>query len=256
MPSAIIGHTGFVGSNLIRQNQFNEFFNSKNIEAIIGKGYDFLVCSGAPAEKWKANKEPIKDFENLKRLRECLNKVEVGKFVLISTVDVYPLPKEIDEDSAADFADASPYGRHRWELEKFVQNRFDSIVIRLPGLFGDGLKKNVIYDFMNNNCLDQIHADSIYQFYFLDHLWKDIQILLHHNIPLINFATEPVGVQEICSKVFRIEFKNRPHDKPSYYDFRTKYDHLFSGVRGYLYSKEQVLTDLKAFVSRCSGPGK
>jgi len=33
----------------------------------------------------------------------------------------------------------------------------------LPGLFGDGLKKNVIYDLMNNNLPDKIQAEGKYR---------------------------------------------------------------------------------------------
>ena len=35
--SALIGYTGFVGSNLLRQRAFDATFNSKNIEQISGR---------------------------------------------------------------------------------------------------------------------------------------------------------------------------------------------------------------------------
>ena len=39
-----------------------------------------------------------------------------------------------------------PYGRNRLELEDLVRKEFDTLVVRLPALFGKGLKKNFIYD--------------------------------------------------------------------------------------------------------------
>jgi nucleoside-diphosphate-sugar epimerase len=249
MPNALIGHTGFVGCNLARQLHFDDFYNSKNIESIIGKTYDLMVCAGAPAEKWKANKDPIKDRDNISRLMSCLSKASAVKVILISTIDVYPSPIKVDENTVINPEGLSPYGKHRWELEKFVKTRFDSLIIRLPGLFGSGLKKNIIYDFIHNNCMDQIHADSVFQFYHLDNLGRDIQIPLNHHIKLINFATEPISVREITHEVFKIEFNNRPHSKPAQYDFRTKHDHLFGGSRGYIYNKQQVLSELEGFVS-------
>lgn len=153
MNSAIIGYTGFVGSNLVRQVDFNSLYNSKNIESIIGKKFDLLVCSGAPAVKWLANKEPEKDLENIKRLTKCLGKVAAKKVILISTVDVYPLPVEVDEDTEIDLEVLHPYGKHRLELERFVEARFDSLIVRLPGLFGDGLKKNIIYDLLHDTLI-------------------------------------------------------------------------------------------------------
>ena len=52
--TALIGYSGFVGGNLLRQRSFDACFNSSNIEAIAGRSFDLVVCAGAPAEKWKA----------------------------------------------------------------------------------------------------------------------------------------------------------------------------------------------------------
>jgi nucleoside-diphosphate-sugar epimerase len=249
MLNAIIGHTGFVGSNLIHQMRFHDFYNSKNIETITGKTYDLLVCSGAPAEKWKANKEPLKDLENLNRLTGYLSRVTARKAILISTIDVYPSPVKVDEDTVFDPNSATPYGKHRLNLEKFIESHFDSFIVRLPGLFGNGLKKNIVYDFIQKNNVDQIHADSVFQFYHVDNLWRDIQIALKHRVNLINFATEPVSVHEVAHEGFGFEFANRPKTGPAYYDFRTKHDHLYGGSNGYIYNKQQILTSLKSFVS-------
>ena len=147
MNSAIIGHTGFIGGNLVNQYHFDQFYNSKNIESIGGQQFDYLVCSGAPAVKWLANKEPIGDRENLQRLVNCLKNVEAKQMILISTVDVYPSPIEVNEETIIDLEKCQPYGKHRLELEYFLAERFDTLTIRLPGLFGQGLKKNIIYDF-------------------------------------------------------------------------------------------------------------
>ena len=35
--SALIGYTGFVGSNLVRQHSFDAMFNSQNIDSISGR---------------------------------------------------------------------------------------------------------------------------------------------------------------------------------------------------------------------------
>ncbi len=44
---ALIGHTGFVGGNLLRQHGFGACFNTSNIETIGGRDFDALVFSGA-----------------------------------------------------------------------------------------------------------------------------------------------------------------------------------------------------------------
>lgn len=249
MSNALVGYTGFVGSNLKCQGKYEYLYNSKNIESIVGKDFELLVCAGAPAVKWLANKEPIKDGENLQRLMNCLRQVSARKVILLSTVDVYSLPVEVDEDTKINVEGLHPYGKNRLELETFVQDHFDSLIVRLPGLFGSGLKKNVIYDLLHNNLVDKIHKNSMFQFYSLEHLWRDIQTALEHGLDLANFATEPISVQEVTSVAFGFEFTNEPEQNPAQYNMWSKHFKLFNGDEpGYLYSKNQLLLELKDFV--------
>ena len=66
--NALIGHTGFVGSNLALQLPFEAKFSSRNIGDIRGKTFDTIVCAGAYAAKWKANQDPQADREAVERL--------------------------------------------------------------------------------------------------------------------------------------------------------------------------------------------
>src|SRR5947209_1521880 len=102
MASALIGHTGFVGGNLARQRRFDEFYNSRNVEQIAGRAFDLVVCSGAPAEKWRANQNPEADRVCLDRLWSALRLVSARKVILISTIDVYAAPVGVDEADDVD----------------------------------------------------------------------------------------------------------------------------------------------------------
>ena len=86
MTSALIGHTGFVGSNLYDQAPFDDVYNTQNIETIAGKSYDLLVSAGGPAVRWQANQEPEEDRASLRRLMDNLSQVQAKKLVLISTI--------------------------------------------------------------------------------------------------------------------------------------------------------------------------
>jgi hypothetical protein len=73
--SALIGYTGFVGSNLLRQRTFDACFNSSNIDQINGRSFDLVVGCGARAEKWKANADPAADLDNIELTGALLSNV-------------------------------------------------------------------------------------------------------------------------------------------------------------------------------------
>jgi hypothetical protein len=246
----LIGYTGFVGSNLLNQTEFDKLYNSKNINNIKGEKFEFLVCAGAPAVKWKANKYPDEDLATIELLIENLKHVECEELVLISTVDVYTSPIDTNEDTKIVAENLMPYGKHRFMLENFVKEKFPSVtIIRLPGLFGDGLKKNIIYDFLNNNCLHLVNSENIFQFYNLARLYKDICTCIDNNIKLVNFATEPVKVKDIVQFAFNRDFDQITEDNPIIYDMKTKYSTIFKSEKeGYILSKDDILQEIKGFV--------
>ena len=249
--NALVGYSGFVGGNLLRQQDFKAEYNSKNIAEIRGKSFDTVVCCGAPAAKWIANKEPESDKANIDSLIAHLTTVETGLFVLISTVDVYREPIAVDETTDITAENLHPYGLNRYRLEQFVKSHFKNhIILRLPGLFGFGLKKNVIYDFLNNNNIDKIESRSEFQFYNLDNLSRDIQLAHDKQISLLNLSSEPVSVKELAQYCFGIDFNNQCQADPVRYDFRTAYASQFGKNGYYLYDKRSVLDDMKHFVER------
>lgn len=250
MRTALIGHTGFVGQNLARQARFDDRYNSQNIQDIAGQAYDLVVCSGARAEKWLANQEPQRDREGIARLTDCLAKVHANRVILMSTVDVFKSTPGVDEQTPIDRDGLCAYGDNRFELEEFIRQRFSTLVVRLPGLFGTGLKKNIIYDFLHGNQTDRIHHASVFQFYCLDWLWPDIRTADKASLDLVHFATEPVSVGEVAREVFGRKFDNQPPVAPARYDFRSRHAGLFGGRDGYLRNKQQVLEAMRSFVTR------
>lgn len=251
MKTALIGYTGFVGSNLATQHTFDDLYNSSNIQDIEGKEYDLIVSAGARAEKWRINQEPEKDLAEIMGLINHLKRVKTKKFVLISTVDVYKIPVGVDENTPIDTEGLHPYGKNRYVLEQFVRDAYDGLIVRLPGLFGPGIKKNVIYDLMHDNNVDRIHHAGSFQYYNLEYIWKDICVALDNNLKLVNLATEPVRTDEIAKHCFGIDFTNVPEGvSAGSYDIRSVYAGDFGGSSGYLYSRQQELNDIRAFVEK------
>lgn len=146
----LVGYTGFVGSNLAESFKFDNMYNSKNISDAFGTKPDILIYSGVRAEKFLANTNPEKDLEIIENAFSNINKINPKKVILISTIDVYKNPINVNENSEIDTKGLLPYGLNRYKLEKMIEENFENhLIVRLPALYGKNIKKNFIYDLIN-----------------------------------------------------------------------------------------------------------
>jgi len=253
MKSALIGYSGFVGSNILEQHAFDETYNSKNFREMSDGEFGIVVCAGISAVKWLANKDPEEDARKIQELQDVLSTIKSERFILISTIDVYPEMTGKDETYDCSSKPNNAYGRHRLEFEQFCKEYFaDCYVIRLPGLFGKGLKKNVIYDLINHNCLEMINPDSSFQYYDLSNIWSDIEKAVASDTHLVNLFTEPVVTRTILDRFFKGEtFENlaKQAAPEMHYALKSRYDKLWGGSDGYIYDQEQVLEQMGRFIN-------
>lgn len=146
----LVGSTGFVGSNLAEQHQFTGLFNSKNIENAYDQEPDLLVYAGVRAEMFLANKDPEADRRHIEDAIENIRRINPKECVLISSIAVYPDTHGADEETDIDESQLSAYGANRRYLERWVEENIENhLIIRLPAIFGKGLKKNFLYDFIH-----------------------------------------------------------------------------------------------------------
>ncbi len=247
----LIGHTGFVGSNLAQQHAYQEFYHSKTINEIVHRSFDALVCAGTPAVKWQANRDPEGDWKNIQKLLTALETVRAERFILISTVDVYPEPQGVTEELDLASLPNHAYGTHRLRVEQFVIQHFPNHhILRLPGLFGPGLKKNVLFDLLNDRELEVINPASTFQYYDLNRLSEDLTRMIDKGIRLLNLATEPVATRTILERFFPQRQTGQRASARASYDFRSIHAGHWGGKEGYLYSAERVLDDLGRFLAR------
>lgn len=145
--TALVGYTGFVGSNLCLSYHFDGLYNSENIEEAFGTFPDLLVYAGIRAEMFIANKYPEEDFELILNAIENIRKIAPKNIVLISTIGVYASMSDGDENTVINKETVLPYGRNRLYLEEWViQNYSRSLIVRLPALWGKNIRKNFIFD--------------------------------------------------------------------------------------------------------------
>ena len=169
--------------------------------------------------------------------------------MLISTIDVYPHPSGVDEGSVIDAAAAQPYGRHRLALEEFCKARFDTIVVRLPGLYGDGLKKNAIFDLLNDRPADTIPGNARFQFYDVNRVWPDVERIVRAGITTANITAEPVSMVDVATRVFQRELPTPWIHLAPNYDVRSMHAGLVGGRNGYWFSSADVFDGLSRFVA-------
>ena len=148
--NALLGNRGLVGRNLRQQHQFLHQFNTSNMPQYYDGSYSTVVCSAAPASMLMASRNPISDGESIDQLIEQLSRLKCRNFVLISTIAVLAGDRDCNNEGVVDFEKQEVYASNRRRLEIYCSERFDTcLVVRLPALFGLGLKKNFIFDILN-----------------------------------------------------------------------------------------------------------
>lgn len=225
---ALVGYTGFVGGNLAKSGKFDKLYNSKNIEEAFGTEPDFLVYAGVPSTKFLANKFPEKDKEEILNAFENIKKINPKELVLISTIDVYGNPNQVTEEDEA--SSSEPYGANRALLEKLVREEFkDCTIVRLPALFGKGIKKNFIFDYIN-------YIPAVLNEEKFTQLSKE-------NIKLLRYYKKNDNGFYECKKLrdkeklrLRKIFEELQFSALNFTDSRTKYqfynlDHLYDDIR-------------------------
>ncbi|MCE9884673.1 NAD-dependent epimerase/dehydratase family protein [Obesumbacterium proteus] len=248
MKNALIGFTGFVGSTLLRQTSFEALYRSTNIADIEHNIFDTVVCAGAPAQKWLANKNPDLDSQKINGLIAHLKTIKCKTFILISTVDVFKAPLGVNESTPIDIDGLHAYGLNRRRLELFVEKHFENfLIVRLPGLVGPRLRKNIIFDFLNENNLHCIDTRSVFQFYPMVNLWFDIQVALKSNLKIIHLTGAPLSVADVALHGFGIDFERQLEGSAARYDMQTQYASMFGGKGLYQYSIRETVQAIRAY---------
>jgi nucleoside-diphosphate-sugar epimerase len=250
MKRALIGHTGFVGGTLLAAGGFTHGFNSRDFNDMRGARFDEVVCAGIPAVKWLANKQPEQDRAAIGALLRVLEAVRTGRFVLISTIDVYPDPTQpLDETAVLEGLPNHAYGRHRLEVEQFVASHFPThAIVRLPALFGDGLKKNALFDLLHNNQVEKIDPAAEFQWYPTRRLPGDLVHIQGAGLRLVNLVTEPLAMRDVIARFFPVAKVGPKTASAPRYALRTRYAPLFGGIPPTIMSQSQVLIAMGDFV--------
>ena len=72
---------------------------------------------------------------------------------------------------------------------------------------------------------------------------------MENSIRLLTIATEPVLSSELFEYIYKRPFKNEVATNYPIEHLRSIHAGAFGGANGYLFSKEQVLEDVKRFIN-------
>ena len=214
---SLVGYTGFVGSNIYSSGNFDEVYNSKNILQAYGTNPDLLIYSGLPAEKYLANNNPKKDMELILGAEKNISLINPKKLVLISTIDVFKSPINVNENTMIDTKILHPYGYNRYLLENWVRENYkDALIVRLPALFGENIKKNFIYDLIN------IIPTMLKEDKFKELLILDKEIEKYYKIQDNGFY-KVKNLNKIEKEILKEKFKNLNFTALNFTDSRSQY---------------------------------
>ncbi len=250
MKKILIGDTGLIGTTLLDKIEFDYKFNSLNINTfnqIVPNNCELYLCC-LPATKWLVNLNLENDMDNIHNIMKILSSKVYNKIFLFSTIDVYMdnCSKHSNEDSYIPFKKLS-YGTNRLIFELLVKNElkyYSLKIFRLPALFSSKIKKNILYDLLNNNKLENINKNTYFQWYNLNNLIDDVYFydLNYPSEETINLFTEPIDTIELIKLTNHNE--NIFIDGESWgYDFHTKF---YSS--GYCENKDNIIKDIKKLI--------
>lgn len=232
----VIGN-GFVGTNLLKQLASDTLnVNSSNIDLIDHKDFNNVYCCCPSGYKYKANKEPYKDFNSILDILKHLRTIKAKNIFLISSQDAN---STMTSDENYTEQPPTEYGRNRLFFENSIKQMFDNVyIIRLGMLFGDNLKKNIIYDLLHGHCLENITKDYTIQLYNIDNLLKDIRYFKDIGYHKVNRFSEPILISEVIEV-----FINNGY----LYNFDLLKTNGYNN-KGVLISKQEILKELDNFI--------
>ena len=168
----VIGGRGFVGSAMAARARdlglVVSAIGRDDYGEAVGRRFDVVVFAAGNARRYLADRDPSADLDaSVGAVYRALRDFPSERFVLASTVDVYPDPSRLEatrEDAPIDPARPSTYGFHK-RLAELVTMRDAPgwLIVRLGQMLGPGLRKGPVFDALHGEPL-RVSPASRYPF--------------------------------------------------------------------------------------------
>ena len=220
---AVVGN-GLIGKRLQKFVNATHVFGSKQLLDLPLHEYDTVYVAAPSGNRIWASQNPGFDQASTGLLIRNLITTRCNRMVLISTGDTQVKPD-------------SGYGKNRLELENAVRGRFKNhYIIRLPGLIGNDITKNILYDIKHKTeWVSKINGAIKQQWYPLDDLEYDIPKIINGDERIVNLGSEPILNQNIVNQFSDTTDVN----------FESAVDY---NLKPYKYTKEQIFEQISLYM--------
>jgi hypothetical protein len=166
----IIGPYGFVGSSVLRALKREDIvlIDRSNIDFCSSYFYSTLYICAGEARKWYVNSNTKDSTKSMVDLYTSISRFRASKVVYFSSIDVYNKDQNVNDGYSIE-----PYGVLKLVFEDLIVKVFENcVIVRLGALFGNGLKKNFLFDLLNKR-FEWIESQSPltgFQYFNLDQI--------------------------------------------------------------------------------------
>lgn len=208
----VLGGGGFVGQAygrlftdlgiehvLIRRDNYQEY---------VGQSCDVLINANGNSKKFLSDRDPVWDFDaSVTSVVRSLEDFKAERYVMLSSGDVYPdqsSPAVTQETAVVDSRASSRYGLHKLIAETMVLSVHPRpLVMRMGGFVGPGMKKNAIFDLLNNQTV-WLQPESQLQFISTDRAARLVWGLAERGVTneIVNLgATGTVRIGDLFKRI-------------------------------------------------------
>lgn len=196
MNICIVGYNGFLGRTvyeyLLKDSQFGNVIGIGSQSPDCSSFFDIVVNCAGVSSRFYVSKNYNKACLVEEKISERIKKMNFDRLIHISSMDVELEP-------------SCYYGQMKILFESiytwFVQPSSRLVTLRLGSLIGKGLKKNVIFDLLNDKTI-YITSDSICNFISIYEVAKVISFVITKKSLMsgvINVAAkDSITFKEIC----------------------------------------------------------
>jgi dTDP-glucose 4,6-dehydratase/UDP-glucose 4-epimerase len=254
MKILIIGAKGFIGYNLVRyfsslsqevykcdiikDNSLSNYIminpDLPDYETVfINNKYDICInCSGAASVNASFD-NTIYDFElntlNVIKILDSIRKYNNNcKFINLSSAAVYGNPIHLPISETSELSPISPYGYHKLIAENILDEyyriwKIQTCSVRIFSAYGNGLKKQLIYDVSRKILLDnEIHlfgtGKESRDFIYIDDICQAVNCIIKKD----DFKSSKINIangESVCiNKIIHIFKENWQFNKKIIYD--------------------------------------